>query len=60
MLTRAPAARAAATASRVAAAAFAPSAGVMPVTWNHAAPRKIAAQSTPAGSISLIAERARS
>ena len=40
MLTRAPAARAAATASRVAAAAFAPSAGVMPVTWNQAVAAK--------------------
>ena len=42
------------------AAALALSAGVMPVTWNHAAPSNTVFQSTASGSISAIADRARS
>ncbi len=47
-------------ASRVHAAAAAPSAGVMPVQWNHAAPANTRAHGTLPGAISLIAECARS
>ena len=43
-----------------AAAGVAPSAGVMPVTCSHAAPRHTAAQSTSSGPSSVIADRARS
>ena len=58
---RAPAARAASIErALVAAAPLSPSAGVMPVTWNHSAPAITAAQSTASASISLIAEWARS
>ena len=57
---RAPARLAAPTANTVAADALAPSAGVMPVTWNHAAPFITVSQSTASGGISLIAEFARS
>ena len=44
----------------VAATARSPSAGVMPVTWNHAAPAITSSQLTASGGISLIAECARS
>ena len=59
-LTRAPARRAAVTAVLVAAAARSPSAGVMPLTWNHAAPSNTASHATASAGISLIAECARS
>lgn len=59
-LTRAPARRAAVSASMVQATALAPSAGVIPVKWNHDAPLKTAGQSIVPGVISLIAECARS
>jgi hypothetical protein len=44
----------------VADAAFALSAGVMPVKWNQAAPARTADQSIAFAGISLIAEWARS
>ena len=51
---------AAAIAASVAAAAFAPSAGVMPVTWNQVAPDITSSHFTASGAISLIADWARS
>ena len=59
-LVRAPAFRAASSASFVQAMPLAPSAGVMPVVWNQSAPANTFVQSTVPGVISLIAERARS
>ncbi len=60
MLTVAPAALAASSASFAHAAPLSPSAGVMPVQWNHFAPDSTVAQSTVPGVISAIADRARS
>ncbi len=60
MLTVAPAALAACSASFAHAAPLSPSAGVMPVQWNHVAPSNTRVQSTVPGVISATADRARS